>query len=105
MRIEVAVVMQVRVPEDTDLEDLLEIDEEGLRFVSQGRVVAEASQIKDYYIDGIGSEEDDEDNWEEEYEPLNTLIQGFLWGSQPQAGVICPTFSKKPVGRISAWTF
>ncbi|MFC6918834.1 hypothetical protein [Meiothermus taiwanensis] len=67
MRIEVAVMMQVHVPEDTDLEDLsLEIDEEGLRFVSKGQVVAGASQIEDYYIDGIESEEDDEDDWEEE---------------------------------------
>lgn len=36
MQIEVAAMMQVRVSEDTDLEDLLEIDEEGLRFVSRG---------------------------------------------------------------------
>lgn len=67
MRIEVAVMMQVRVSEDTDLEDLLGIDEESLRFVSQGRVVAEASQIEDYYIDDIESEEDDwddKDDWE-----------------------------------------
>ncbi|AWR86413.1 hypothetical protein [Meiothermus taiwanensis] len=69
MRIEVAVVMQVNVPEDTDLEDLsLEIDEEGLRFVSKGQVVADASQIEDCYIDGIESEEGDEDDWEEEEE-------------------------------------
>jgi hypothetical protein len=72
MRIEVAVMMQVHVPEDTDLEDLsLEIDEEGLRFVSKGQVVADASQIEDYYIDDIESEEDDwddEDDWEEEEE-------------------------------------
>lgn len=65
MQTEVAAMMQVRVSEDTDLEDLLEIDEEGLRFVSQGRVVAEASQIEDYYIGGIESEADD---WNDEEE-------------------------------------
>ena len=65
MRIEVAVMMQVRIPDNTDLDDLdIKIDEEGLRFTSQGRVVADASHIEDYYIDDIESEEDDD--WDEE---------------------------------------
>lgn len=61
----------MHVPEDTDLEDLLGIDEESLRFVSQGRVVAEASQIEDYYIDDIESEAN---NWDDEaVSPYTTL--------------------------------
>ncbi len=76
MRIEVAVMMQVHVPDNTDLDDLnIKIDEEGLRFMSKGRVLADASHIEDYYIDDIiddiESDEDDwndEDDWEEEEE-------------------------------------
>jgi hypothetical protein len=69
MRIEVAVMMQVNVPDNTDLDDLdIKIDEEGLRFTSQGRAVADASHIEDYYIDDIESEEDDWDEEEDEEE-------------------------------------
>ena len=69
MRIEVAVMMQVNVPDNTDLDDLdIKIDEEGLRFTSQDRVVADASHIEDYYIDDIESEEDDWDEEEDEEE-------------------------------------
>ena len=64
MRIEVAVMMQVHVPDDTDLDDLnIKIDETGIRFVSNGETVADASQIEDYYIDDI---ESDEGDWDEE---------------------------------------
>lgn len=64
MRIEVAVMMQVHVPGDTDLDDLnIKIDETGIRFVSNGETVADASQIEDYYIDDI---ESDEGDWDEE---------------------------------------
>lgn len=64
MRIEVAVMMQVQVPDDTDLDGLsLEIDEGGIRFVSQGQIVADIQHIEDYYIDDI---ESDEDDWDED---------------------------------------
>jgi hypothetical protein len=66
-RIEVAVMMQVHVPDNTDLDDLnIKIDEEGLRFMSKGRVVADASHIEDYYIDDIESEDEDWDEDEDE---------------------------------------
>ncbi|MCS7068152.1 MAG: hypothetical protein NZN28_05915 [Meiothermus sp.] len=70
MRIEVSVMMQVHVPDDTDLEDLsLEIDESGLRFVSNGQTVADSNNIEDYYIDDIESDEDDfDDDWDDEEE-------------------------------------
>jgi len=69
VRIEVAVMMQVHVPDNTDLDDLdIKIDKEGLRFTSQGRVVADASHIEDYYIDDIESDEDDWDEDEDEDE-------------------------------------
>jgi len=52
--------MQVHVPDNTDLDDLnIKIDEEGLRFMSKGRVMADASHIEDYYIDDIESEDED----------------------------------------------
>lgn len=64
MRIEVAVMMQVHVPDDTDLDDLnLEIDETGIRFVSNGETVADVNSIEDYYIDDIDTDEED---WDEE---------------------------------------
>ncbi|GIW38079.1 MAG: hypothetical protein KatS3mg074_477 [Meiothermus sp.] len=67
MRIEVAVMMQVHVPDDTDLDDLnLEIDETGIRFVSNGETVADVNSIEDYYIDDIDSGEDDWDEDDEE---------------------------------------
>ncbi|MBO1436538.1 hypothetical protein [Meiothermus sp. CFH 77666] len=67
MRIEVAVMMQVHVPDNTDLDDLsLEIDESGLRFVSNGKTVADASSIEDYYIDDIESEDDFDEDWDDE---------------------------------------
>jgi hypothetical protein len=68
MRIEVAVMMQVNVPDDTDLDSLdLQIDEDGgIQFISNGQVVADANQIEDYYIDDIDSDEDDWDQDEEE---------------------------------------
>jgi hypothetical protein len=70
MRIEVAVMMQVNVPDDTDLDSLdLQIDEDGgIQFISNGQVVADASQIEDYYIDDIDSDEDDWDQDEDEDE-------------------------------------
>jgi len=64
MRVEVTVLMQVQVPEDTNLDDLqLEIDPKGgIRFTSQGKAVADASDIEDYYIDDVDTGEGD---WEE----------------------------------------
>ncbi|RDI95782.1 hypothetical protein DV704_05795 [Meiothermus sp. QL-1] len=65
MRIEVAVMMQVNVPDDTDLDDLsLEIDESGLRFLSNGKTVANAGDIEDYYIDEVEVEDEEEDEEE-----------------------------------------
>ncbi|MCS7057504.1 MAG: hypothetical protein NZ849_08480 [Meiothermus sp.] len=59
--------MQVNVPDDTDLDDLsLEIDEKGLRFISNGRTVAGTDDIEDYYIDEI--EQEGEEDWEGEEE-------------------------------------
>lgn len=67
MRIEVAVMMQVHVPDDTDLDDLnLKIDETGIRFISNGETVADLNSIEDYYIDDIDSGEDDWDDEDDE---------------------------------------
>ncbi|WP_299432529.1 hypothetical protein [uncultured Meiothermus sp.] len=63
MRIEVAVMMQVHVPDDANLDDLsLQISEDGgIQFISNGQTIADASQIEDYYIDDIESDEGDRD--------------------------------------------
>lgn len=64
MRVEVAVMMQVHLPDNVDLDDLsLEIDEAGLRFLSNGETVADLNSIEDYYIDDIESAQDD---WDED---------------------------------------
>lgn len=69
MQIEVAVMMQVHVPDNTDLDNLsLQIDEGGIRFVSNGEIVADARHVEDYYIDDIESGDED---WDEEYEDLD----------------------------------
>lgn len=69
MRIEVAVMMQVHVPDNTDLDNLsLQIDEGGIRFVSNGEIVADARHVEDYYIDDIESGDED---WDEEDEDLD----------------------------------
>jgi len=66
MRIEVAVMMHVHVPDNTDLESLsLQLDQSGIRFVSNGEIVADARQVEDYYIDDIESADEDKDGEEE----------------------------------------
>lgn len=69
MRIELAVMMQVHVPDNTDPDNLsLQIDEGGIRYVSNGEIVADARHVEDYYIDDI---ESDGEDWNEEGEDLD----------------------------------